>query len=652
MRTIPFLPWTAAALVALAACSDSTGGGGTPAQVQLVSGDAQTDTAGDALPQKLVIRVVDADGDPVRKQAVRFQALEGSGSAGGGAITNGQGQAEATWTLGTKAGPQRVEAAAVDPSNGQVIAADTFTATAVPGAPTMIDRVNDQARSVAVNDTIADSLTVVLRDKYQNPVPGVTVAWAVTAGGGSVSPASVVTGANGLAKTRWIVGPTVGVQTVSATAGALTTTFQASVGPRVPVRLARVSGDGQHAAAGGQLPNPLVVQAFDARNRPVAGTAVSFFDPAVNGFVQVNTDANGIASHTPATNGAPFAITLYAVQITGDRVHFAASSDPTVDASVPLDLDGMILDARHGKAAWIEAATGRLWLMDRATGTQTLLAQAANRAWITPSGAVYDAGGTVFAWRAGTTTTLGDTTGVQVAGEYVLLRTAGGASVYNVATGGRTDYAVTLPATASLRADGDVYYVEAAALKRLSGGTATTLVPAGAFGFRGAPSVEGTYPAYVRATDTDPFQRQSQMVYWDGTQEQVLQSIDSFRQTLPSPLRDYGAGTLATNGDWLVWKVEQEGPLFPGRAHFHTFTGAGTSESQAFQNLLFYGLSPDGVAGAGSTSTVDTRFFLLFGGSRVVYVSRTITGRARRRFVSGNGQTMFLQGETMIQLSY
>ncbi|HEU4560434.1 MAG TPA: Ig-like domain-containing protein, partial [Longimicrobium sp.] len=516
MRTIPFLFSTAAALVVLAACTDSTGGSGPPAQVQLVSGDAQTDTAGDQLAQKLVIRVVDADGDPVRNQGVRFHALEGSGSAGGGVITNGQGQAEATWTLGSKAGPQRVEAAAIDPSNGQVIAADTFTATAVPGAPTMSDRVNDQTRSVAVNDTIADSLTVVLRDKYQNPVPGVTVAWAVTAGGGSVSPASVVTGANGLAKTRWIVGPTVAVHTVSATAGALTTTFLASVGPRVPVRLARVSGDGQHAAAGAPLPNPLVVQAFDARNRPAGGATVNFVNLRNGGFVQVNADANGIASHTPVANGAPLAITVYAAGIEKDRVYFAASSDPSVDASVPVDLDGMIVDARHGKAAWIETATGRLWLLDRATGTQTLLAEGGNRAWITPSGVAYDAGGTLYAWRAGATTTLGDTAAVQVVGEFVLLRAAGGTSVYNVATGGRTDYAVTLPAAASLRSNGEVYYVEAAALKRLSGGASTTLVPAGAFAFRGAPSVEGTYPAYVRAVNTDPFQRQSQMVYWDG----------------------------------------------------------------------------------------------------------------------------------------
>lgn len=648
------LATTAMALLALSACSDSTGGGGgTPAHVTIVSGDAQTDTAGDLLPQPLVIKVTDASGHVVKGQPIRFTALAASGSAGGGTVTSNQGTAQASWTLGSTAGPQRVEAAALDASSGAVIVADTFVATAVPGAPTMIDRVNDQTRNLTPGDTVTDSLTVLVRDKFQNPVPGVTVSWAVTAGGGSVSPATIATSAAGLAKTRWILGPTIGVQTVSATAGALSTTFQAQVSPRVAVRLARVSGDGQHAARGALLPAPLVVRAFDSRDRPVAGASVGFYDPGVGGQVQVATGPDGTASHTPTTDAGTLDVTLYPVTIGSDAVYFAASSDASVTATVPLDLDGVIVDARHGKAAWLENATGKLWLLDRSSGVQTQVAAAANRAWITPAGVVYDAGGTVYAWRNGATITLGDTARVQVAGDYVLVNSAGGASVYNVATGIRTEYAVVLPASAALRADGDVYYVQAASLKRLSAGSATTLVPADSFAFRGTPSVEGLHPAYVRARNTDPFEKNSQMVYWDGTQEQVLQSLNTFHQTLPTPLQDYSNGTLATNGSWLVWKVEQEGHLSPGDPHFQMFSGAGAADGPSRQYLAFYGLSSDGVAGAGYLPCCGPPgYYLSFGGTRQVVVGTQVSGKARRRFIFGTGQAMFLKGETMIQLTY
>lgn len=51
---------------------------------------------------------------------------------------------------------------------------------------------------------------------------GVNVTFAVTAGGGSITPASVVTGNDGVARaSSWTLGTTPGLNTVSATAGSL-----------------------------------------------------------------------------------------------------------------------------------------------------------------------------------------------------------------------------------------------------------------------------------------------------------------------------------------------------------------------------------------------------------------------------------------------
>lgn len=649
---------TGMAILALAACSDSTGGGGgRPAHVTIVSGDAQTGTVGAVLPQPLVIKVTNSGGHAVKAQPVSFVVLSGGGSVTGGTVTDGSGTAQATWTLGTTPGPQQVEARALDPSTGQPVVSDTFQAVAVHDVPARIDPVGAAQRDGTVGDPLADSLAVVVRDRFLNPVPGVVVTWSAATGGGSVSPATSTTNAAGVAKAAWTLGPTVGQQSATATAGSLVATFTANASQRMPALLVRISGDGQHAAAGALLPAPLVVQALDSLGRPAPGDVVSFYDPAVSGFATVTTGADGMASFTPHTEGTPvfpLVITRYRVTDQRHAVYFAASSDPAITATVPVNVDGTIVDARYGKVAWIETATGSVWVLDRATNTQTRVAAAGSRAWLTPSGVVYVAGSSVYAWRSGTATGVGDSTRVQVAGEYVLMHGPGSAWVYNVATGGLTIYLVPLPAASTLGANGDVYYVEGGALKRLSGGSTATLVPADSFAFRGTPSLEGTYPVYVRAVSVGQFaDRSSQMVYWDGAQEQVLQSITSFRQTLPAPVRDYaGGGTLASNASYVGWKVELEGSSIPGLAHIQAFSGSSSTESDRLGNLLFYGLAPDGTAGGSTANTIFVGNFLLLDGTRVRYVSRDLTGNVRRRFVFGTGQAMFLQGETMIQLTY
>ena len=73
----------------------------------------------------------------------------------------------------------------------------------------------------AAGAALAESLAVIVKDQSGAPLAGVNVTFAVTAGGGSVSPTSRVTDASGIAKTRRTLGPNAGTQTVSATAGSL-----------------------------------------------------------------------------------------------------------------------------------------------------------------------------------------------------------------------------------------------------------------------------------------------------------------------------------------------------------------------------------------------------------------------------------------------
>ena len=81
------------------------GTGGTPGTgsadtvLSAVSGDSQTATMGTRLANPLVVRVVDAKGNPMTGVTVDWAVAAGSGSIPATSVTNASGQASAQWTL-------------------------------------------------------------------------------------------------------------------------------------------------------------------------------------------------------------------------------------------------------------------------------------------------------------------------------------------------------------------------------------------------------------------------------------------------------------------------------------------------------------------------------------------------------------------------
>jgi hypothetical protein len=78
--------------------------------------------------------------------------------------------------------------------------------------------VSGDGQSGPAGTDLAQPLEVALTDAQNNPVAGEAVAFTVSAGGGSVAAASVVTAADGRASTTWKMGPA-GPQEVTVTAG-------------------------------------------------------------------------------------------------------------------------------------------------------------------------------------------------------------------------------------------------------------------------------------------------------------------------------------------------------------------------------------------------------------------------------------------------
>jgi hypothetical protein len=265
-----------------------------PAKIAIVDGDGQSAPAGATLTKPIVVKVTDGLDRPVGGQAVDFAIDAGGGQVSpASAQTGDDGMASATWTLGNAAGQQRVKA--------QVSGDDllvNFSASAVSGAGALLELVSGDNQVAAVGSALADSLVVRVTDDKGNPVAGVEVQWAV-GGGGSISPASVSSGADGTAAAERVLGNASGPQTAQASsAGLASVTFTQTAEPANPTSLLLVSGNAQTGAVGAQLAESLVVRLVDDNGNGVGGKAISWVVGTGGGSpnpATATTNPNGFA---------------------------------------------------------------------------------------------------------------------------------------------------------------------------------------------------------------------------------------------------------------------------------------------------------------------------------------------------------------------
>ncbi|HVM42638.1 MAG TPA: hypothetical protein VMT77_03980, partial [Gemmatimonadales bacterium] len=213
----------------------------------MVAGDSQTGTVGQALPIPLAVKVTNRLGAGVPRIPVTFTVVDSGGAVDtASTVTDSTGRASARWTLGTKTGTDSVQAAT--PRLPQTVL--TFVARATPGAVAALTRVSGDSQSAGTGAPLAAPLVARAVDRYGNAVPGVTVVWAATAGGGSITPDTTVTGAQGTVSAQWTLGATAGTQTATATVGgAVTATFSATA--TVPVASVTVTPNPVTLASGG-----------------------------------------------------------------------------------------------------------------------------------------------------------------------------------------------------------------------------------------------------------------------------------------------------------------------------------------------------------------------------------------------------------------
>ncbi len=184
------------------------------ALLSIVQGNLQQAAAGTLLPTPVVLRVLASDGTPVAKVPVSFNVTQGGGSVDPAtAMSDANGEVKAKWTLGPGSQIQSVagNAPGVDPITLQAFGI-------LPG-----DLIVAQGNNQFAKNSAALPVQIVLRVTGGSnvPIPNQTVALSVISGGGSISPQSAVTNALGEVTVRWTLGPTIGAQQASVTAGTL-----------------------------------------------------------------------------------------------------------------------------------------------------------------------------------------------------------------------------------------------------------------------------------------------------------------------------------------------------------------------------------------------------------------------------------------------
>jgi hypothetical protein len=288
-------------LALLAAC----GGGdlllpkdGEPAHIAAYRGDSQQAAVGQPLPDSLVVRVTDPTDRPVADVEVVFVPPAGAEVSPAGSVRTGpNGEAAVRYTLSTSAGEQLIEAraAAITPTSSS---STTFKAIAQAGAAEGLVTASGDGQSGQVSAVLAESLAVRAVDHFGNGVAGVEVTWQAS-GGGSVSPRSVTTGADGRAATQLTLGdrpgayrPAAMVQGLEGSPLSFTVT---AVGPE----LSLVTPPSATAAAGIAFEQQPELQLQDPLGAPLHRADVNVTvqiagsDGSLGGRTTATSDANG-----------------------------------------------------------------------------------------------------------------------------------------------------------------------------------------------------------------------------------------------------------------------------------------------------------------------------------------------------------------------
>jgi hypothetical protein len=241
-----------------------------------------------------IVRVTDSTARVIPDILVSWTALDGGRVQALAARTDSAGEARAEWTLGPKAGKQRLR---VHVGAGRSVPPLTISASALAGTPARLAIVGGANQRARAGSELPRAIVVRVTDRSANPVAGATVK--LTASGGSVADTVLPTDSVGVASTRWTMGRTAGEQTlVVQTDSVPPLRINARAVPRAPANLSF-----HEPPVEGRISKPLsgkiVAVVTDVYGNPVPDAVVGF--STLYGRVSPSRAAADTAGHVRVT---------------------------------------------------------------------------------------------------------------------------------------------------------------------------------------------------------------------------------------------------------------------------------------------------------------------------------------------------------------
>jgi hypothetical protein len=199
-----------------------------------------------------------------------------------------------------------------------------------PAAAATIEGNTATSLSAVAGTAVTPPPSIIVRDEKGDPFEGAQVTFTVKSGGGTVTGASVITDASGIATVgEWILGKTAGPNALDAAAGELSVTFNATGVAGPAAQLSISTGDNQSGTAGSPVTTPPAVLVRDANGNAKPGVTVTFAVGDGGGSVTgatATTSASGVAAVGSWTLGSEGANTLVASTAGVPSVTFHATA--------------------------------------------------------------------------------------------------------------------------------------------------------------------------------------------------------------------------------------------------------------------------------------------------------------------------------------
>jgi Bacterial Ig-like domain (group 1) len=230
----------------------------------------------------------------------------------------------------------------------------------VEAVPSSIEAGPGNGQTGTPGRELDSAVTVVVKDSDGKPVPGVTVNFSVSSGGGTLDSATAESNVDGFAQVNWTLGTELGTQRLEASAtngdGAPLANsplqLSAEAVPPEPARLVLRTTLAE-AQNGVSLQPPPVIEVYDADDQLLSGVevvaSVSSGGATANGDTTAISDAGGLATFTDLALIGPqgpqvlrFSVATPALEVTSAPIQLLAGHAASMVASGPTSFEGTV----------------------------------------------------------------------------------------------------------------------------------------------------------------------------------------------------------------------------------------------------------------------------------------------------------------------